>query len=32
MGIQHKGSGLWVFNTKDWDYGYLTQRIGIMVT
>ena len=30
MGIQHKGSGLWVYNTKDRDYGYTTQRIGIM--
>ena len=30
MGIKHKGSGLWVSNAKDRDYGHLTQRIGIM--
>jgi len=30
MGIQHKGSGLWVSNTKDRDYRYPKQRIGIM--
>ena len=30
MDIQHKGSGLWVSNTKDPDYGYPTQRIRIM--
>ena len=30
MGIQHKGLGLWVYNTKDQDYGYTTQRIRIM--
>ena len=29
--IQHKESGLWVYNTKDQDYGYATQRIGIII-
>ena len=31
MGIQHKGSVLWVSNTKDRDYEYPTQELPQLV-